>query len=492
MSWLRSLRVRITALAVVALAAVLLLVGVALSRTLEDQLLRSVDRSLEQDLDEVLDGRVDGPRGFPGRNRRDRQGGAGAPVLRLRALAESVSTTRTAAALFTPDGELLTASRSMQGVMLDAGDDRLSGQSGRSEAATLSATYVGAATDLDEPGDGDDAAVAVEQSGELRVRSLQVDGGHTLVVAQGLSTVDEALSGFRSRMALGAFPLLGLLGLMIWTLVGRALNPVETIRREVDEIGDLGLDRRVSVPTGSYELERLATTMNHMLDRVDTSVAGQRRFVADASHELRSPLTAIRSTLEVNLAHPEEVDWVASAEAMDTDAIRMQRLLEDLLALARSDAGQAPTHRELVDLDDLVLGEVERLRAQHPTLQLDLSGVSAAQVMGDPSELGRVARNLLENAARHADRVVSVRVEERDEAGGRARLEVADDGPGVPPEQAEEIFKRFVRLDEARARTDGGSGLGLAIVAEIVERHQGEVSVHPNHPTGARFHVVFS
>lgn len=504
MTRLRSLRARLTALAVVALAAVLALVGFALNRTLEDQLLQSVDRSLDQDLAEVLDGSVAGPRGFFPENRRNRRVGGRTPE--LAALAVSVASSRTAAVLYRADGEAVVTSASMVGVELTLDPDFLQsdGTDALSEGTTLAATYVGAPQDEDGNGlevdaldpdalDGDtnitdDDVVneAAETLDELRVRRLTLDGGQNLVVAQSLSSVDDALSGFRGRMVLGALPLLGLLGLLIWTFVGRALNPVETIRREVDEIDALGLERRVSVPTGSYELERLATTMNHMLDRVDASVAGQRRFVADASHELRSPLAGLRSTLEVNLAHPAEAEWTSAAESMHVDATRMQRLLEDLLALARSDDTTAPARREPVDLDDLVLGEAHQLRQQHSDLVVDLAGVSAAQVSADPEEIGRVARNLLENAARHAKTRIQVSVSEVD---GRAVLEVADDGPGVPPHQADEIFKRFVRLDEARARSDGGSGLGLAIVSEIVDRHQGQVSVQPNLPHGARFIV---
>jgi len=480
-------------LAVLALFGVLLVVGFALSRTLEAQLVRSVDRSLTADLEDVVAGGVVVPRGFPSRIEERRRRGLpsferdedeSGPLQ----LSDSVSNSRIAAALYDAEGEVVTQSAALEGVELDLSDIGIdtfesTGDSDgvpRSFSSTVDATYVG--SDAEPGGQG--------SSGTLRVRTLGFPAGQTIVVAQSLVTVDEALAGVRTDMLVGGLPLLALLGLLVWFLTGRALGPVETIRREVDEIDALGLERRVTVPEGSYELERLATTMNHMLDRVDASVAGQRRFVADASHELRSPLAGIRSTIEVDLAHPDQADWPRTGAIIHNDAIRMQALLEDLLTLARSDASAVSpvddaTRHPAVDLDDLVLAEANRLKALHPHLHFDLRAVSAAQLSANPDEMSRLARNLIENAARHATTLVALTVSE---SAGKAVLEVADDGPGVPPEKADEIFERFVRLDEARARSDGGSGLGLAIVSEIVARNCGSVRVVQNLP-GARFIV---
>jgi signal transduction histidine kinase len=239
-------------------------------------------------------------------------------------------------------------------------------------------------------------------------------------------------------------------------------------------------------PTGGDEIARLAHTMNAMLDRVETSVRRQQRFVADASHELRSPLTRIRSELEVDLAHPATADLAATHRSVLEETAALQRLLEDLLQLARSDAGVTAPRRERLDLDDIVLRDAHRLHAEG-RVEVDASGVFAAQIHGDPEQLARAVRNLTDNAARHATGVVSVSLAEQD---GAAVLSVADDGPGIPTDQHERVFERFTRLDQARTPGAGGAGLGLAITREIVERHGGTITIDADHRPGTRFVVV--
>jgi signal transduction histidine kinase len=273
---------------------------------------------------------------------------------------------------------------------------------------------------------------------------------------------------------------------LIWWLVARTLRPVESIRREVADISGQNLHRRVPEPSTGDEIARLAHTMNAMLDRVEEAAERQQRFVADASHELRSPLTRIRSELEVDLGDPGTADLVATHRSVLDETEKLQRLVDELLFLARSDAFEHhDRHSVAVDLDDTVLRETQRLRGTS-TIPIDISGVSAAQVRGDPSDLTRVVRNLTDNAVRHAHSTVTIALSEH---GGHAVLTVADDGPGIPPERREEAFERFTRLDEARAATDGGTGLGLAITREIVERHGGTIVVDPHHAAGARFVV---
>ena len=203
------------------------------------------------------------------------------------------------------------------------------------------------------------------------------------------------------------------------------------------------------------EIGRLAATMNRMLARLEDSRNSQRRFVSDASHELRSPLTTIREHSEVALAHPEGTTAEELADVVLAEELRMQRLVEDMLLLARADEHAAP-QRAAVDLDDLVFEEARRLRST-TAVRVDTSAVGAARVQGDVDGLRRVVRNLADNAARHAAGRIDLALSEH---GGEVRLTIDDDGPGIPESERERVLKRFVRLDEARSRDDGGSWSG--------------------------------
>lgn len=279
-----------------------------------------------------------------------------------------------------------------------------------------------------------------------------------------------------------------LLGLVIWRTVGRALKPVDEISALVGEITATNLHLRVPEPATADEIGRLADTMNDMLDRLQRSAEQQRRFVADASHELRGPLTRIRTELEVDLLHPADSDLTATHRSVLEEAGSLQRLIDDLLTLARLDASvasAATADRRLVDLDDVVFHETNRLRSVG-RVTVDVSGVTAVQAMGHPEQLTRVVRNLADNAHRYARSTITIGLSERD---GIAQLTVADDGPGIPRADRERIFERFTRLDEARATDSGGTGLGLAITREIVERHGGTIVVDTQSTPGALFVV---
>jgi signal transduction histidine kinase len=223
------------------------------------------------------------------------------------------------------------------------------------------------------------------------------------------------------------------------------------------------------VPPVDDEVGRLATTMNRMLDRIESSSRRQRDFVADASHELQSPLAAVRAQLEVALTHPSGTDWSTLAKDLLSDSEQMERLVRDLLFLAREDDASVVRREELVDLDDVVLEEVARLRG-HGAVPVDATAVSAAPVRGDPDELRRLVRNLLGNAVTYAGTTVTVGLTT---VGAHARLEVRDDGPGVPTGDRDRIFDRFFRADTARTRGSGGTGLGLAIARSVATRHGG-------------------
>ncbi|MBD8728809.1 HAMP domain-containing histidine kinase [Frigoribacterium sp. CFBP 13707] len=307
----------------------------------------------------------------------------------------------------------------------------------------------------------------------------------TVVAARSLDEAQAASAASLVTLGVAVPVALVVLGVTTWFVVGRALRPVEAMRREVDEVTAARLDRRLRDPGGRDEIARLARTLNGMLDRLDASARAQRRFVGDASHELKTPLATIRQHAEVALLHPGSIDGQALAGTVLGEEARLTALVQGLLVLARADEGQLGVARRPVDLDDLVVAEASRLRASSP-IRVDATGVGPARVVGDEPLLGQVVRNLVANAARHATSTVALALVERD---GRAVLTVDDDGAGVPVVDRGRVFERFVRLDEARDRDAGGSGLGLAIVAEIVRVHGGAVRVDDSPLGGARFVV---
>jgi signal transduction histidine kinase len=315
-------------------------------------------------------------------------------------------------------------------------------------------------------------------------RARTPNGPVTVYVGTSLESVNETIATVRRVLLLILPPLLALLAVASWVLVGRALRPVEAIRAEVADISGRALDRRVPVPPNRDEIGRLASTMNEMLDRLQAASERQRKFVADASHELQSPIAALRTQLEVAIAQPATTDWAATSSDLLAESRHMERLVRDLLFLARSDGEESVRRIEPVDLDDIVLEEATRLRSS-ARVGVDASGVSAAPLSGNRDELTRLVRNLLENAEHHAESGVRIRLSAE---GHEIILVVEDDGPGVAPAERERIFQRFTRLDEARSRHNGGTGLGLAIVKEITERHGGTVCVE-NAAPGARFAV---
>jgi signal transduction histidine kinase len=250
------------------------------------------------------------------------------------------------------------------------------------------------------------------------------------------------------------------------------MKSVDEIRSRVADISTSDLTERVPVPEQHDEISALAVTMNQMLARIEAGHAAQQRFVGDASHELRSPLTTIISALEMAHAHPELLNDELASGTLIPAAQRMKALIDDLLLLARADERGLSMARDDVDLDDLVAAEVERVRRE-TTLDVR-TDIVPARLTGDPAALSRVLRNLIDNAARHATSRLGVEV--RPESG-RVRVTVSDDGPGIALADRQRVFDRFVRLDADRSRSAGGAGLGLAIVREIVAAHWGSVTI---------------
>ncbi len=303
----------------------------------------------------------------------------------------------------------------------------------------------------------------------------------TVYAAASLATTDKAIAGVRGAMLLGLAPLLVVVALVTWLVTRRALRPVEAIRAELAEIVDGDLSRRVPETAARDEIARLAATTNVTLSALESAAARQRRFIADAAHELRSPIASLRTQLEVARAHPEllEIDGVID------DTVRLENLAADLLLLARLDSGEQP-RRDPVDLVRLVREEFDHRAGDRLPTTFELPG-TAIMVPGSKIQLGRVLNNLLDNAQRHATSTISVRVAD---LGDHAVLEVCDDGAGVASADRDRIFRRFVRLDDARSRDEGGAGLGLAIVADVVAGHDGRIEVGDRDGGGARFTVT--
>lgn len=323
----------------------------------------------------------------------------------------------------------------------------------------------------------------------LMARGVRLGGAdHVIVVGMSAEPIQVAVRT-SALLALGAIPLLlALVAFAAHRLAGRALAPVEGIRERVAAIGGGGdLGRRVPEPDGDDEIARLATTMNAMLGRLEAAQRTQRRFVADAGHELRSPLTTLTGIVELARRDGGRIPPEALVSA-EGELGRIRVLVDDLLLLARADENGLGLRREEVDLDDVLDGERVRLRSAGAAEGVRVvTRLEPVKVVGDRDALARLARNLADNAVRHARSRVELAVWAQGD--DRAVIQVGDDGPGIPAEERDRVFERFVRLDTARGRASGGTGLGLSIVAAIARDHGGTVDAGEGPGGGAEFTV---
>jgi len=310
----------------------------------------------------------------------------------------------------------------------------------------------------------------------IRVVAVRAAGQQVVIAAVSYAEVRDSLATLVKVLAIGTPLLFALLALATWLLTGYTLRPIAALRRGAAEVTETGVPRDLPVPPARDEVRSLAVTLNDMLSRLAEAQQRQRDLVSDTAHELRSPIASIRAQLEVALDHPDGLDWAETARDVHADTLRLARLTEDLLLLARLD-GQ---HLRRKPIDLAVVCEWAAARYATARVPVRVEAAGACVVAGDQDALGRLLVNLLDNAVRHAASQVCVSVREE---GGWAVLAVTDDGPGIPPEDAERVFGRFARLDDARDR-DGeeGAGLGLAIVRSTAEAHGGSVSLGDARP----------
>jgi signal transduction histidine kinase len=328
----------------------------------------------------------------------------------------------------------------------------------------------------------------IHLAGDVRVVSVQAGPPTSpvhVLVARSTADVTQGVHLLRITLLI-VFPLLvALLAAVSWRVLGAALRPVEALRVGAESItgatgrrtaGNGGPPDRLPVPDSQDEIHRLAVTLNGMLQRLDAARSRQRAFVADAAHELRSPLTNMRTELEVAQRLSDTTDWLPLAADLLTDVERLSRLVDDLLLLARADDAAARPARNPVQVE---LGQLlAEIAARYPAVSYQRPAVPM-MVTAERDALGRVVANLLDNAVRHAAGRVVLSV---DADGAYRKISVVDDGPGIRPADRERVFHRFTRLDDARARDAGGSGLGLAIVRELIRGHHGTVTLTDANP----------
>lgn len=436
---LRTLRTRVTVVAGLALTATVVLGLVIMYLLQRESARRSVDGQLRTYATQVAQSAPDGawPRPLP----------------------PSTLDPNAQAQVLAADGGVLAATRSLQG---------------------LPAVYTlppGSDTPVRQK-----AAEGVIPA-EIRVFALRTTvAGHQVTIITGASSgfLSQVNETFARLLLVGVPGILLLAAGTVWLVVGRALRPVEQIRQAVTEITAADLSRRVPQPGTADEIGHLARTMNDMLTRLEDSAVRQRRFVADASHELRSPLAAIRTTLEVGLAHPDKAPWPAIAQRAVRQSTRLENLVGQLLLLAKADDRQITAQQRPVALHTLL----EEIRFTTVGGHVDVDIVAAPDVVttGNPEHLARMLRNVLDNAVRYAEHRVLVAVTTTAEA---VQVEISDDGPGIPVTERERVFDRFVRLDAGREHTSGSTGLGLAIAKEIATAYGGHIAITESPDGGA-------
>ncbi len=324
-----------------------------------------------------------------------------------------------------------------------------------------------------------------EGSGQESADHESSDGSGELSEA-AIKEIQDGVDAVTNALFIIIPGLIVILGVGTWLTVGRALRPVSVISGRVASITESTLDERIPVPDTDDEIAGLATLMNAMLDRLQTSADRQRRFTGDASHELRSPLATIKAAAEISQITSDEHRRVELAAEIQAEADRMKDLISDLLTLARLEDDTVEPAFEPVDTRRTCLAALERLQAG--AIAVDTSIDEVLTTTGDTRALERAIYNLLRNAATHARTRIRLTAGASDSG---VTIEVEDDGPGIPPDQRGFVFERFARADDARSRATGGTGLGLAIVKITIDNHGGSITADQSPDLlGARFTIL--
>lgn len=322
-----------------------------------------------------------------------------------------------------------------------------------------------------------------EEPVPARILASPVDGG-ILLVGVDVEDQNEAVARLTTLVAIGGPVLLLALSVLGWILAGAALRPVEELRSEASAISTSEPARRLPVPRTGDELQRLAETLNGMLDRLHEALDRERRFVDEASHELRTPLGVLKAEVDLALKEPRSRDELEAAlRSIAQETERLRRLTQDLLVLARSDRGRLPVHRAEVDVSEIVerVGAEFEDRARAGGVSLRVSG-STVRARVDVDRLRQAVENLVDNAIRHAGRDGTVEIR-ADLDGDRLRVVVSDSGAGFPGDLLERVFEPFARADDDREAE--GAGLGLAIVRAVAEAHGGSATARNGEDGGA-------
>jgi two-component system OmpR family sensor kinase len=329
----------------------------------------------------------------------------------------------------------------------------------------------------------------------LQRLTVRPSGTEYIVVSgSSLEPTDEELEALRQILAYVVPIALAVAGLGGWFLAHRSLSPVVAMAERARRIGVEDLSLRLPVVNPHDELGRLAATFNELLARLEASLNLQRQFMADASHELRTPVTTTRTAATVALQQPhrDEGDYREALQIVEQQAGRLSRVVEDMFTLARADAGNYPVRRDAMYLDEVIDEVVRagRVVASTKDVRIELENIPSAPWTGDEDLVRRLLGNLLDNAIRHSPRGAAVTISVAQTAAGFT-IAVNDHGPGIPPEMQAHIFERFVRVDRSRSRsrTDGGAGLGLALARWIAHVHGGEVSLTHSSDAGSTFTV---
>jgi len=329
-----------------------------------------------------------------------------------------------------------------------------------------------------------DGSVEFETVRVATVAAKNPDGDTVLVsIGAELESITDPVSRMRFLLLLGSPALTALIMMLVWLTANRSLRWVESIRKTASRIHGDNRNERVEVPPTGDEIERLAVTVNSMLDRLEEHHNRQQQFVGDASHELKSPIANMRAELETtNMTDPA---WPETRDRLVEQTERLGSIISDLLVLAAQDE-EAEFDHETFEFEDLV-SEVTEEAVASSNLNVDVWDMEPARVTGNMEHLRRAIKNVVENAVRHADTAIKVEMHNHD---GSVEVGVSDDGDGIPEADRERVFERFARLDDARARDEGGTGLGLAIARETLERFGGSVKISESESGGAMVRMI--